>query len=243
MPTGIRQTIATSRRRRGSAILCTIAGTTGRRQLVTVSHRTLGTDATFVQNFRFADGGFGGQALYNNGDTVLAYKTQDAGKINTYYFTGPNWGGTGWIIFDVNVPKTRWAETLAMLGKSDDWQRCGKNYRAWTRFRRDGIASPFFENDRPLLVTVDTIVSEHYDDRDPIVARLMERFYFGYNWGWLRWETWEKTVSAPSDLSERCPYVWLSDFPSVGGEIWRMVDCRMWTNILSENGESTAQIG
>src|SRR6516225_8133491 len=101
----------------------------------------------------------------------------------------------------------------------------------------------FFEDDRPLLVTVDTIVSEHYDDRDPIVARLMERFYFGYNWGWLRWETWEKTVSAPSDLSERCPYVWLSDFPSGGGEIWRMVDCRMWTNILSENGESTAQIG
>ena len=96
-----------------------------------------------MQNFRFADGGFGGQALYNNGDTVLAYKTQDAGKINTYYFTGPNWGGTGWIIFDVNVPKTRWAETLAMLGKSDDWQRCGKNYPAWTRFRRDGIASLF----------------------------------------------------------------------------------------------------
>ena len=96
-----------------------------------------------MQNFRFADGGFGGQALYNNGDTVLAYKTQDTGKINTYYFTGPNWGGTGWIIFDVNVPKTRWPETLAMLGKSDDWQRCGKNYPAWTRFRRDGIASLF----------------------------------------------------------------------------------------------------
>ena len=39
----------------------------------------------------------------------------------------------------------------------------------------------FLENGRPLLVTVDTIVSEYHDDRDPIVARLMERFYFGYN--------------------------------------------------------------
>ena len=73
-----------------------------------------------MQNFRFADGGFGGQALYNNGDTVLAYKTQDTGKINTYYFTGPNCDGTGWIMFDVNVPKTRWAERFAMLGYSDD---------------------------------------------------------------------------------------------------------------------------
>jgi len=146
------------------------------------SHRTLGTDATFVQNFRFADGGFGGQALYINGETVLAYKTQDAGKINTYYFTGPNCGGTGWIIFDVNVPKTRWAELRKELSGVDAVPP--RRYRF-----------SFFENGRPLLVTVDTIVSEHYDDRDPIVARLMERFYFGYNWSWLRWERWEKTGS------------------------------------------------
>ena len=63
----------------------------------------------------------------------------------------------------------------------------------------------FFEKGRPLLVTVDTIVSEHYDDRDPIVARLMERFYFGDNWGWLRWEHWEKTGSAPFYLSQDVP--------------------------------------
>jgi hypothetical protein len=29
--------------------------------------------------------------------------------------------------------------------------------------------------------TVDTIVSEHYDGRDPNAARLMERYYYGYN--------------------------------------------------------------
>jgi len=68
-----------------------------------------------------------------------------------------------------------------------------KNYPAWTRTRRDNIAFPFIENEQPRLVTVDTIVSEHYDDRDPNAARLMERFYYGYNWGWLRWERWEKT--------------------------------------------------
>jgi hypothetical protein len=141
--TGVCQTIATSRRRRGSAILCTIAGTTGRRQLVTVSATALSERTRRLCRISGLRTGFGGQALYINGETVLAYKTQDAGKINTYYFTGPNCGGTGWIIFDINVPKTRWAETLAMVGKSDDWQRCGKNYPAWTRFRRGDIASPF----------------------------------------------------------------------------------------------------
>jgi hypothetical protein len=79
---------------------------------------------------------------------VLAYKTQDAGKTNTYYFTGPNCGGTSWIMFDVNVPTARWAERLAMLGKSS----CGKNYPAWTRTRQDDIAFPFIENDQPRLL-------------------------------------------------------------------------------------------
>jgi hypothetical protein len=146
-------------------------------------------------------------------------------------------------MFDVNVPKARWAGTLAMLGRSDDQQSCGKNYPAWTRTRRDDIAFPFIENEQPRFLTVDTIVSEHYDDRDPNAARLMERFYYGYNWGWLRWERWEKTGTPASDLPQRCPYVSLSEYPSGGGENWRMVDCRMWTNILPENGDSTAQIG
>ena len=135
------------------------------------SHNTIGTDASFVQNFRFADGGFGGQALYISGDVVLSYKTQDAGKTNAYYFTGPNCGGTGWIMFDVNVPTAKWAGSLAMLGRSDDPQRCRKNYPAWTRIRRDDIAFPFIENEQLRLVTVDMIASEHYDDRDPNVAR------------------------------------------------------------------------
>jgi len=167
------------------------------------SHSTIGLDSSFVQNFRFADGGFGGQALYINGGVVLAYKTQDAGKTNTYYFTGPNCGGTGWIMFDVNVPTARWAERYAMLGKSDDAHSCGKNYPAWTRTRRDDIAFPLIENDQPRLLTIDTIVSEHYDDRDPIAARLMERFYYGYSRGWLRWERWEKTGTPTSDLPQR----------------------------------------
>ena len=207
------------------------------------SHSTIGPDSSFIQNFRFADGGYGGQALYINDDVVVADKTQDAGKTNTYYFTGPNCGGTGWIMFDVNVPTAKWAERLATLGKSDDRQSCGRNYPAWTRTRRDNIAFPFIENDQPRRLSVDTIVSEHYDNRDPIAARLMERFYYGYNWGWLRWERWEKKGTPPSDLPQRCPYVSLSGYPSGGGENWRMVDCRMWTNIRIEDGDSTAQIG
>jgi hypothetical protein len=208
-----------------------------------LSHSTIGTDTSIIQNFRFADGGFGGQALHINGNVVLAYKTQDAGKTNTYYFTGPNCGGSGWIMFDVDVPKARWAERLTTLGRSDDPKGCGKNYPAWTRTRRDDIAFPFIENDQARFVPVDTIVSEHYDDRDPVAARLMERFYFGYNWGWLRWERWEKTGPVPTDLPQRRPYVSLSDYPSGGGENWRMIDCRMWANIRPENGERTAQVG
>jgi hypothetical protein len=100
-------------------------------------------------------------------------------------------------MFDVNVPKARWSGTLAMLGRSDNQQSCGKNYPAWTRTRRDDIAFPFIENEQPRLVTVDTIVFEHYDDRDPNAARLVERFYYGYNWGWLSWERWERLVPRP----------------------------------------------
>ena len=59
----------------------------------------------------------------------------------------------------------------------------------------------------------------------------MERFYFSYNWVWLRWERREKTGPVPTNLPQRCPYVSLSDYPSGGGENWRMIDCRMWTNI------------
>jgi len=206
------------------------------------SHSTIGSDSDLVQNFRFADGGFGGQALYIRGGTVIAYKTQDAGKTNTYYFTGPSCGGTGWIMFDVDVAKV-WGERLATLGRSDDPASCGTNYPAWTRTRRDDIAFPFTENGEPLSMTIDTIVSEHYDDRDPIAARLMERFYYGYDWGWLRWERWEKTGVPPSDLPQRCPEVPLRGYPSGGGDGWRMIDCRMWTNILPEDGERTSQIG
>ena len=134
---------------------------------------------------------------------------QDADRTNTFNFTGPYCGGTGWIMFDVDVPKATWAERLAILGRSDDPRSCGKNYPAWTRTRWD----------QARLVPVDTIVSEHYDDRDPVAARLMERFYFGYNWGWLRWERWEKTGPVPTDLPQRCPYVSLSDYPSGGAKI------------------------
>jgi hypothetical protein len=106
-------------------------------------------------------------------------------------------------MFDVDVPEARWAERLATLGRSDDPRSCGKNYPAWTRTRRDDIASPFIENNQARFIPVDTILSEHYDDRDPVAAR----FYFGYNWGWLRWERWEKTGAVPNDLSQRCPYI------------------------------------
>jgi hypothetical protein len=35
----------------------------------------------------------------------------------------------------------------------------------------------------------------------------------------------------------------VSGYPSGGGKNWRMIDCRMWTNIQSGNGERAAQIG
>jgi hypothetical protein len=132
------------------------------------------------------------------------------------YFTGPNCGGTGWIMFDVDVPKARWAEELTTLGRSDDPQSCGNNYPAWTRTREDDIAFPFIEKEQARLVTVNTIVSEHYDNRNPLAARLTERFYLGYNWGWLRWE---KTGPVSSDLLQRCPYVSLSEYPSGGAKL------------------------
>jgi hypothetical protein len=151
-------------------------------------------------------------------------------------------GGTGWIMFDVNAPKARWAGTLAMLGRSDDQQRCGKNYPVGTRTRRDHIAFPFIENEQPRLVTVDTIVSGRHDDHDPNAARLTERFYYGYNWGWLAGSVGKRLVTRPP-IYLRSPCVSFSEYPSGGGENCRMLDCRMWTHIVPENADRTAQVG
>jgi hypothetical protein len=72
------------------------------------SHNTIGTDASFVQNFRFADGGFGGQALHINDNAVLAYKTQTPARTELRR--------TGWIMFDVDVPKGQVRVAGATIG-------------------------------------------------------------------------------------------------------------------------------
>jgi hypothetical protein len=47
--------------------------------------------------------------------------------------------------------------------------------------------SPSIEADQARLATVDSIASEHSDDRDPNAERLMGRFYLRHNWFWSDW--------------------------------------------------------
>jgi hypothetical protein len=60
-----------------------------------------------------------------------------------------------------------------------------------TRYRLEPIAYRFRElNSELTTYTIQTIVSEHFDNSTIDAATMMERFYFGQFWGKLRWERW-----------------------------------------------------
>ena len=79
-----------------------------------------------------------------------------------------------------------------------------------------------------------TIIVEHFDAASIANAHALERFYYVRGFGKLRWEAWVTDATKASQAealarSGRCAALADSGPPAAG---WRMVDCRMWTNIV-----------
>jgi hypothetical protein len=119
---------------------------------------------------------------------------------------------------------------------------CPKRFnRAFTRYRRVTEAFPFQHvvgNGAPSgrTASLSTIIVEHFDAASIANAHALERFYYVRGFGKLRWEAWVTDAAKASQAetlarSGRCAALTDSGAPADG---WRMVDCRMWTNIVAD---------
>ncbi|HWB47710.1 MAG TPA: hypothetical protein VG651_01255 [Stellaceae bacterium] len=196
--------------------------------------------------FQRFDANDGGDAIMIIGDTASAFLTQDGGIPGLQWFIGPGCSQAGrgryvsWVLFksDVGVD---WRSLVAELG---DLSRdaCPKRFnRAFTRYRRVTEKFPFHraaagEAPRHADISLPTIIVEHFDAASMAQAHALERFYYAQGFGKLRWEAWvtdsgKFTQADTLARSGRCPGLIDGTAPAAG---WRMVDCRMWTNIVAD---------
>jgi hypothetical protein len=110
--------------------------------------------------------------------------------------------------------------------------------KAFTRYRLVDAAIPFLRERAQINVRLPVVLSEHYEILSIAQSTSMERFYFAYDLGKIRWEAWSTgldTASQPASLatSGRCPALPEGAAPGPG---WRMADCRTWTNIVAAPG-------
>jgi hypothetical protein len=186
----------------------------------------------------------GGDAIMIVGDTASVFLTQDGGSHGLQWFAGPGCGGGGpehylaWLLFKSDATND-WRSMVAQLLDQHEDTCPAKFAPAFTRYR---LVSETFPLQRvepagaaaTRNVALPTVVVEHYDRRSFEEARAMERFYFARGLGKVRWESWSTddkwaTQAANFAASGRCAAVADSVPPAAG---WRMIDCRMWTNIV-----------
>jgi hypothetical protein len=78
-------------------------------------------------------------------------------------------------------------------------------------------------------------------------SQTMERDYFAYGYGWIRWEAWTTNTLATRDpdLLGRCPGVYIKNGPWPLAEPaagWVQTACRSWTNIIWD-GDGKTTVG
>jgi len=194
--------------------------------------------------FRQFDANDGGDAIMIAGDTASVFLTQDGGSQGLQWFVGPGCSDGGpehyisWVLFKSDVG-TEWRSLIARLLDQHEDTCPAKFASAFTRYKLVFETYPFQRVDVAGAATthdvaLPTVVVEHYDRRSFEEARAMERFYFARGLGKVRWESWSTedrwaAQAANFASSGRCPAVADSAAPAGG---WRMIDCRMWTNIV-----------
>jgi len=172
---------------------------------------------------------------------VTITATQDGGKPYLQHFVGESCGGTGWIAFSASAASGRWTEKVARLADGSDPGACDYLNEAYTRWKLEDVPIPFIIRGQKRLVTVSTILSEHYDGPSIARSRHVERSFFGRGYGRLVWEVWGTTPPTVPDLAERCPLTPFSLPPARG---WQLEDCRYATNLVAAEGRLTgARLG
>jgi hypothetical protein len=213
-----------------------------------ISDSYIRQDGFVVQTFDFSPFGTmeivrdGGQILrvQSNGTVVVA-ETRDGGKPYEQYFVGERcfdfktWTyGTGWIVWKSDVNQSP-RSTIATLADSDSLNKCPHLSRALTRYwSGQGVWFPFDLGSGLVYKNLDLVVSEHYNNASIDASINMERMYFSrHAYGLVAWEAWSKIRSPGDDISVRCPETPWRHTPE--GDGYKLVDCRVWTNIVPDN--------
>ncbi len=176
--------------------------------------------------------GDGGQVLVSDGWTVRVDRTQDSGN-PMQYFVGANCGGTGWIAFRADAPFEAWKPEIDYLADTPNPYDCPALNPAYLQYALVNEAWPIWWNGSYFVPIIQTIISEHYDNTAISNATFMERTYYAYQLGLVRWAAWESPDGGqPVDPYMNCPQIGNDQAPSDGRQ-WTMYACRQWTNIQS----------
>jgi hypothetical protein len=155
----------------------------------------------------------------------------------------------GWLMFRNDATSDRWRDIVTYLNKERAPGDCPWFFApAYTRYRSGSVEFPFRIVDTNGDVTaenhrLDVIISEHYGGRSIALARHLERFYLAKGLGMVRWERWENPARSDQRgidqaatgfaRSGRCPSL---DMHETADRDWKLVDCRMWTNLVRAHG-------
>lgn len=180
--------------------------------------------------------GDGGEVYVIEGPTVRITETQDGGKPYLQVFTGPQCGGTGWILFRNDAPTGRWASMVASLGDPPPGGGCSAGSRSFSRYRLETVALQWGTETR----IAPTVISEHYNRASLSASTEMERSFFVQGVGRAVWEAWGRNGSRGASLDIRCPPTAYSVPPSAG---WQLLDCRYATNDVVTNPFTGAAYG
>src|SRR6266446_6892268 len=122
-----------------------------------------------------------------------------------------------------------------------------RRVRLIQRWRLELVSMFFLFNGKPSWQEVWVIVSEHYAGPSIGESQTMERDFFAYGYGWIRWEGWTTNTLATRDpdLLGRCPGVYIKNGPWPLAEPaagWVQTACRSWTNIIWD-GDGKTTVG
>ena len=151
----------------------------------------------------------GGQLIYYDGRVATGVETRDGGSPANQYFAPAGCGVDGSIFFmPAYVPRGSWSSTKAKLvDVPEPTGNCPSPATAFTQWRIELASMYFLLSGVPTWQPVWTIISEHYAGPSIAESTSMERFYFAYGYGWIRWEAWTTNTATPqdTDLLGRCP--------------------------------------
>jgi hypothetical protein len=197
------------------------------------------------------DGGDVAAAFYYpSGAAFWSYTLTQAGGQPVEWFIGPYCRPQqeGWFISDQSPGKALAPVALSRILSSHNgpfdcpspfpanslaYAKDALVSQAWPRFRVSGT------DHEPVI---STLISEHYAAAPGASPNQMERFFYGYRLGQLRWESWctldnQNCPRPDPNAAAECPPVAHSGPPDDGNR-WAEVYCHQWTDFEPESGRT-----